>query len=148
MKPSEAFLPKGADVTTAGSEPAAPKAVPLSRGERRKARTRQMLIDAARVMLAAGNATQASIQEITDAADVGFGSFYNHFSTKSEPFEAAVADVLDRNRPPPLSPKEAISRLGAVARVASAYVTAVRTTAASRCRRIAWHEVAGSTPLL
>ena len=28
-------------------------------------------------------------------ADVGFGSFYNHFSTKSEPFEAAVADVLE-----------------------------------------------------
>ena len=95
MKPSEAFLPKGADVTTAGSEPAAPKAVPLSRGERRKARTRQMLIDAARVRLAAGTATEASIQEITDAADVGFGSFYNHFSTKSELFEAAVADVLE-----------------------------------------------------
>ena len=28
-------------------------------------------------------------------ADVGFGSFYNHFSTKSEPFGAAVADVLE-----------------------------------------------------
>ena len=28
-------------------------------------------------------------------ADVGFGSFYNHFSTKSKPFEAAVADVLE-----------------------------------------------------
>jgi AcrR family transcriptional regulator len=28
-------------------------------------------------------------------ADVGFGSFYNHFSTKSELFEAAVADVLE-----------------------------------------------------
>ncbi len=95
VKPSEAFLPKGADVTTAGSEPAAPTAVPLSRGERRKARTRQMLIDAARVMLAGGTATEASIQEITDAADVGFGSFYNHFSTKSELFEAAVADVLE-----------------------------------------------------
>jgi hypothetical protein len=38
--------------------------------------------------------------------------------------------------------------LGPVARVASAYVTAVPTTAASRCRRIAWHEVAGSTPRL
>ena len=28
-------------------------------------------------------------------ADVGFGSFYDHFSTKSELFEAAVADVLE-----------------------------------------------------
>ena len=95
MKPSEAFPPKGAAGTTAGSAPAAGEAVPLSRGDRRKARTRQMLIDAARVMLAAGTATQASIQEITDAADVGFGSFYNHFSSKAELFEAAVADVLE-----------------------------------------------------
>ena len=95
MKPSEGFRPKSADVTAAGSEPAAPTALPLSRAERRKARTRQLLIDAARAMLAAGTATQASIKDITDAADLGFGSFYNHFSTKTELFEAAVADVLE-----------------------------------------------------
>jgi AcrR family transcriptional regulator len=82
-------------VTTAGSEPAAPAAAPLSRAERRKAATRQKLIDAARAMLAAGTAADASIQEITNAADVGFGSFYNHFSTKTELFEAAVTDVLE-----------------------------------------------------
>ena len=33
--------------------------------------------------------------EITQAADVGMGSFYNHFDSKEELFEAAVADVLD-----------------------------------------------------
>ena len=33
--------------------------------------------------------------EITQAADVGMGSFYNHFGSKEELFEAAVADVLD-----------------------------------------------------
>jgi AcrR family transcriptional regulator len=82
-------------VSTAGSEPADAEAVPLSRTERRKAGTRQKLIDAARVMLAAGTAAQASVQEITDAADVGFGSLYNHFSGKNELFEAAVADVLE-----------------------------------------------------
>jgi len=78
-------------VTTAEPE----RAVPLSRGERRKAATRQKLIDAARAMLAAGTAAEASIQEITEAADVGFGSFYNHFSSKSELFEAAVTGVLE-----------------------------------------------------
>ena len=82
-------------MTTAEPEGAAAEAVPLSRGERRKAQTRQTLIDAARVMLAAGTAAQASIQEITDAADVGFGSLYNHFPGKAELFEAAVADVLE-----------------------------------------------------
>jgi hypothetical protein len=45
-------------------------------------------------------------------------------------------------------PHGASELLGPVARVASAYVTAVRTTAASRCRRIAWREVAGSIPRL
>ena len=30
--------------------------------------------------------------EITQAADVGMGSFYNHFESKDELFEAAVAD--------------------------------------------------------
>jgi AcrR family transcriptional regulator len=78
-------------VTTAEPEPA----TPLSRGARRKAATRQKLIDAARVMLAAGTAADASIQEITNAADVGFGSFYNHFGSRTELFEAAVTDVLE-----------------------------------------------------
>ena len=73
-------------MTTAEPEPATPPAAPLSRGERRKAATRQKLIDAARVMLAAGTAADASIQDITDAADVGFGSFYNHFGCKNELF--------------------------------------------------------------
>jgi AcrR family transcriptional regulator len=82
-------------VTTAGAKPPAGDALPQSRVERRKAQTRKKLIDAARAMLASDAAAQASIQEITDTADVGFGSFYNHFSSKAELFEAAVADVLD-----------------------------------------------------
>ena len=35
------------------------------------------------------------VLEITQAADVGMGSFYNHFDNKEQLFEAAVADVLD-----------------------------------------------------
>lgn len=82
-------------MSTPGSEPATSEAASLSRVERRKARTRQKLIDAARVMLAAGTAGEASIQQITDAADVGFGSFYTYFTSKTELFEAAVGDVLE-----------------------------------------------------
>ncbi|MFC1431580.1 TetR/AcrR family transcriptional regulator [Streptacidiphilus sp. N1-3] len=66
-----------------------------NRLERRKAETRRKMVDAARAMLADGRSQSASIQEITDAADVGFGSFYNHFSSKAELFEVAVLDVLD-----------------------------------------------------
>jgi AcrR family transcriptional regulator len=66
-----------------------------SRLERRKAQTRRKLIDAARVMLADATAQRASIQQITEAADVGFGSFYNHFTSKDDLFDTAALDVLD-----------------------------------------------------
>ena len=66
-----------------------------TRAERRKANTRQKLIDAARGFLASDTHSTASIQDITDAADVGFGSFYNHFSSKTELFQTAVSEVLE-----------------------------------------------------
>ena len=52
-----------------------------SRLDRRKARTRSALIAAAREMLASRDPAEVTIQEITEAADVGFGSFYNHFDS-------------------------------------------------------------------
>jgi AcrR family transcriptional regulator len=67
---------------------------PVNRLERRKQRTRAALIQAARGFIASGK-TNAPVLEITQAADVGMGSFYNHFESKEELFEAAVADVLD-----------------------------------------------------
>ncbi len=67
-----------------------------SRLDRRKARTRQALIDAAVGLIADGRGEAASIQEITDKADIGFGSFYNHFTSKEELFRVASAEVLER----------------------------------------------------
>jgi AcrR family transcriptional regulator len=71
-------------------------AVPANRLDRRKARTRQALVDAAVRLIADGRGQQASIQEITDAADIGFGSFYNHFESKEQLFQTASGEVLDR----------------------------------------------------
>ena len=68
----------------------------VSRLDRRKARTRQALIDAAARLIAEGRGDRASIQEITDEADVGFGSFYNHFDSKEQLFQAAAEEVLER----------------------------------------------------
>ncbi|OBI86397.1 TetR family transcriptional regulator [Mycobacterium asiaticum] len=45
-------------------------------------------------MIAEGK-VNVPVLEITQAADVGMGSFYNHFDSKEQLFEAAVADVLD-----------------------------------------------------
>ena len=68
-----------------------------NRLDRRKARTRASLIAAARELLAVREPAEVSIQEITDTADVGFGSFYNHFASKTELFDAAVQQVLDEH---------------------------------------------------
>ncbi len=65
-----------------------------NRLDRRKARTRAALIRAAQTLMAQGR-TNVPILEITQAADVGLGSFYNHFETKEQLFEAAVEAVMD-----------------------------------------------------
>jgi AcrR family transcriptional regulator len=74
----------------------ASRAPRASRLDRRKARTRQALIDAAVRLIGEGRGDRASIQEITDAADIGFGSFYNHFDSKEQLFQTASEEVLER----------------------------------------------------
>ena len=68
----------------------------VSRLDRRKARTRQALIDAAVRLIAEGRGDRASIAEITEEADIGFGSFYNHFDSKEQLFATASQEVLER----------------------------------------------------
>jgi AcrR family transcriptional regulator len=65
-----------------------------NRLERRKMRTRAALITAAQAFIAAGK-FNVPVLEITQAADVGMGSFYNHFDSKDQLFQAAVNEVLD-----------------------------------------------------
>ena len=65
-----------------------------NRLDRRKSRTRAALIRAAQTLIAEGR-TNVPILELTEAADVGMGSFYNHFETKEQLFEAAVEAVMD-----------------------------------------------------
>lgn len=65
-----------------------------SRLDRRRARTRAALVGAAQQLLAEDR-THVSVLEITQAADVGLGSFYNHFDSKEELFQVAVDQVLE-----------------------------------------------------
>jgi AcrR family transcriptional regulator len=71
-----------------------PSGTAANRLERRKKRTRAALIRAAQTFIAAGT-FNVPVLEITQAADVGMGSFYNHFDSKEELFQAAVNEVLD-----------------------------------------------------
>jgi AcrR family transcriptional regulator len=67
---------------------------PPNRLARRKQKTRAALISAAQSFIAAGK-LNVPVLEITQAADVGMGSFYNHFDSKEELFDAALTEVLD-----------------------------------------------------
>lgn len=65
--------------------------VHVTRGARRKRETRIRLLEAALALVATKGVEHVTINEITEAADVGFGSFYNHFDSK-EALHAALFD--------------------------------------------------------
>jgi AcrR family transcriptional regulator len=54
-------------------------------------------VDAARRILTERGTTDVSIQDITETADVGFGTFYNHFDSKAQLFDAAVVEALEEH---------------------------------------------------
>src|SRR6201986_1395664 len=68
----------------------------VSRGDRREARARRGPIDAAGRLIAEGRGGRASIAEITEEADIGFGSFYNHFDSKEQLFGTASGELLEQ----------------------------------------------------
>lgn len=56
----------------------------LTRFERRKASTRARIIEAAERLMRDLGGDAVTIQDITEAADVGHGTFYLHFKSKSD----------------------------------------------------------------
>jgi AcrR family transcriptional regulator len=66
----------------------------VDRRSLRPVRTRGRLVRAARRIIAQrGNLEAVPIEEIAGRANVATGSFYNHFASKAELFEAAVAEA-------------------------------------------------------
>ncbi len=68
-----------------------------TRRSRSREATRGKLVAAALTVFAAKGIENTTINDITEEADVGFGSFYNHFSSKTEiaicVFEARAEEV-------------------------------------------------------
>jgi AcrR family transcriptional regulator len=64
------------------------------RHTRRRERTRRKLLDAAKTLFARQGVEHTRINEITDEADVGFGSFYNHFDSKEAIVETVLAEEV------------------------------------------------------
>ena len=65
-----------------------------TRHGRRKFNTRQKLIDSARAVFAEKGLDLARIDEITERADVGKGTFYYHFRTKEGIIREVIKAVL------------------------------------------------------
>lgn len=102
---------------------------------RRKSETRARLLDAAFGLIAKNGMDGVTISEITDAADVGFGSFYNHFDSKEGIFTALVewlfeefANTLDRLASGLSDPAEVIA-------------VSIRHTLLRACREPVWGEL-------
>lgn len=87
MKTSKKQVEGGADTPVEERAP---------RGARRKRETRQRLLHAAFGLMAERGADGVTINEITDAADVGFGSFYNHFSSKEAIYDELFSAVFSQ----------------------------------------------------
>jgi AcrR family transcriptional regulator len=66
-------------------------AVPQGRNATKKRKTRARLLEAAFNVMAEAGIDAAKIKDITDRADVGFGTFYNYFESK----DALAGEVLD-----------------------------------------------------
>ena len=69
-------------------------AQPTGRHARRRELTRAKLVAAARTLFARQGVDNTRINEITDEADVGFGSFYNHFASKEAIVEAVLEETI------------------------------------------------------
>lgn len=65
----------------------------LDRNSRRREQTRGRLIDAAKTLFAKQGVERTRINEITELADVGFGSFYNHFENKDAIINAVLGET-------------------------------------------------------
>jgi AcrR family transcriptional regulator len=74
--------------------PPAGTAAGQDRRSKRRQATRQKLLDAARTLFAGQGVDNTRINEITEGADVGFGSFYNHFEDKDAIVEAVLAEAV------------------------------------------------------
>lgn len=59
----------------------------------KRERTRQSLVQAARELIETRSHKHISIQDITDKADVGLGTFYNYFDNKQMAFEAVLQQM-------------------------------------------------------
>jgi AcrR family transcriptional regulator len=97
--------------------PGAGHATPEGRVFKRRRATRARLREAAYHVMMECGVDAAKIKDITDRADVGFGTFYNYFETKDElanqVLDCVINDLARRNRiaTSKLKPQDSVIRV-------------------------------------
>ncbi|MFO0588451.1 MAG: TetR/AcrR family transcriptional regulator [Polyangiaceae bacterium] len=82
---------------SANSKPVTPPSPEREqRGARRRRETHEKLLGAAFRLFAERGVDAVAINEITEAADVGFGSFYNHFPSKETLHDVLLTRVFEQ----------------------------------------------------
>ena len=64
------------------------------RRARKRSENREKLMSAARTLFADQGVEATTIQEITDEADLGFGTFYNHFDDKDDLIDEVLTHTV------------------------------------------------------
>lgn len=67
----------------------------MTRVERRRASTRARIVDAAERLMREKGLEAVTIQDITEAADVGHGTFYLHFKTKADVLQPVIEHLSE-----------------------------------------------------
>lgn len=63
---------------------------------RRRERTRRSLLDAASELIATRGLEETRVEDITQAADLGKGAFYNYFDSKETLVSALLAEAVEK----------------------------------------------------
>ncbi len=99
----------------------APEEASLSRVARRKAKTKRRLLEVARRLFSEKGIYWAKVEDITELADLGKGTFYKYFDSK----EAIIQVLLEEGLGELAAETEAaMSRVSSPAKILSAAITA------------------------
>jgi AcrR family transcriptional regulator len=79
-------------------EPARPRVSTRGRYLRKREKTRERLLQAAKLVMAETGVEASTIAEIAAAADVSPGTFYNYFETREEILDAVAASLVGEFR--------------------------------------------------
>ncbi len=71
---------------------------PANRMDRHRLQSREQLRQAAMELLTEGGYTQLTIKAVTERADLGYGTFYLHFSDKDDIVWAVIYDIAEAQK--------------------------------------------------